>query len=418
MSTPTTAPRTPAWLLRTCAEQTDELLRANELLTIAAWEKTASELPRFITEVAQRVLDAPLVIWCPPDLSRPASASTANGIAAGADGQTSVELIWAGRDTQARLLAASLPAEAAAWIAQPARVYLDDLSGRTVDEPTAAGAARTVAMLLGAGDLPLRSCAILPVAPPSAQSLPGEQHRGILFAYFSASAAVAPESRWLLDGFARLAGLAIGSLEARVQERQRLLDDLHDTAKSKLTALRLQIATLLKRRRRPPDFSDLEDLDATAAQVDAEMRVLFEESAQRTIDRAALVRLLNRELRQTPTLTVQSHVGQPLPDLPSALVNEIMHTVREAVINAAKYGMATVSWISIFVTDDVLHIRASNNGRSFYQQTQGGYRGFGLLNMQKRATRLGGSFQVRGGAEVGATIELTVPLDKGGKPDA
>jgi ligand-binding sensor domain-containing protein/signal transduction histidine kinase len=89
---------------------------------------------------------------------------------------------------------------------------------------------------------------------------------------------------------------------------------------------------------------------------------------------------------------------------------------KECVNNIAKHSKADNVKISVDVAGNFLVVKIADNGSGFdVAKTLGGessgYGGNGLLNMQKRAERLGGVFAIDSSPDEGTSIRFEVPTD-------
>jgi len=117
------------------------------------------------------------------------------------------------------------------------------------------------------------------------------------------------------------------------------------------------------------------------------------------------------------SVTVETHVEYlPLPEAQSVL---LFQSVRELLINVAKYagtGRASVR-LNVFETDLCIQIR--DEGAGFNHTVVPGSEGpsnrklsskFGLFSIQERMTALGGSFEIQSAAGRGTEATLRLPL--------
>ncbi|MCE9647143.1 MAG: GAF domain-containing protein [Chloroflexi bacterium] len=96
--------------------------------------------------------------------------------------------------------------------------------------------------------------------------------------------------------------------------------------------------------------------------------------------------------------------------LPQTLSRELLIVVREAVTNAVKHARANSITITGTVKSNILHIRVSDNGRGFDPKHV--RRVNGLASMRYRMTELGGDFNLVSEPGKGATIDLSIPVNK------
>ena len=87
--------------------------------------------------------------------------------------------------------------------------------------------------------------------------------------------------------------------------------------------------------------------------------------------------------------------------------------VKEAVNNAARHSACTQARVEMHVGKGRLELQISDNGRGFELSTAS--KGNGLVNMQRRAAGLGGTFELHSEPGRGADLKLTVPL-QGSRP--
>ena len=89
--------------------------------------------------------------------------------------------------------------------------------------------------------------------------------------------------------------------------------------------------------------------------------------------------------------------------------------LKEVINNIARHaGCGSVS-INIKVSHSRLIVDIRDDGRGFSdvsQQSNGGSRGQGLGNMQRRAAQLGGQLTVLSKPDYGTELSLTIPLKK------
>jgi len=102
------------------------------------------------------------------------------------------------------------------------------------------------------------------------------------------------------------------------------------------------------------------------------------------------------------------------PDLPEVtLTTEVRHSVflviKEALNNSVKHSAATELKFRLAVSDGVMTIEISDNGRGFALEARQ-EAGNGLRNMAARMEEIGGQFQLRSLPAQGATVCLHLPL--------
>ena len=92
------------------------------------------------------------------------------------------------------------------------------------------------------------------------------------------------------------------------------------------------------------------------------------------------------------------------------LRRDLLLIFKEAVSNAARHSNCTRVIIDFSANRDELSLRISDNGRGFDQTSESA--GHGLISMQRRAQKLGGSYEIDSPKHRGTTINLRIPLTK------
>jgi len=92
--------------------------------------------------------------------------------------------------------------------------------------------------------------------------------------------------------------------------------------------------------------------------------------------------------------------------LPEPVELTAYYTVAEALTNAAKHARASTVDVDVKISDGRLHVRISDDGRGGADPAAGS----GLIGLTDRVESLGGVLALRSQADVGTTVEITVPF--------
>jgi signal transduction histidine kinase len=95
-------------------------------------------------------------------------------------------------------------------------------------------------------------------------------------------------------------------------------------------------------------------------------------------------------------------------DLPADLVAEVAAVVGEALTNTARHAHATEATVHLDSHGGTLDISVTDNGVG---PSPAGPCGSGLGNLAERAAAWGGTSTLDAGADCGAVLRWTVPLD-------
>jgi two-component sensor histidine kinase len=232
---------------------------------------------------------------------------------------------------------------------------------------------------------------------------------------------------WLSWWFLTLAALATGALVyvlhlyrvrhllAIERVRTGIATDLHDDIGSSLS--QISILSELARYR-------LDTGDPKAAQPLGEIATVSREMATALSD---IVWAINPKHDRLRELTARMHrfaldvLGTRGIDLrfqaddceeqrrtSSDFRRQLYLIFKEAVNNAARHSACTQARVEMHVWKGRLELRISDNGKGFDPTTAG--TGNGLVNMQRRATRLGAKLELQSELGSGTDLKLTVPL--------
>jgi signal transduction histidine kinase len=224
-----------------------------------------------------------------------------------------------------------------------------------------------------------------------------------------------------LAGFTELAATAIANAEARAAltasrarivatadaTRRRIERDLHDGAQQRLVSLALQLRTV--RAAAPPGAGELvRELDGVA---DGLTDVLDElREIARGIHPAALaeggLRSALKALARRSAIPVRLDV-QVETRLPEPAEVAAYYVVAEALTNTAKHAHATAAEVEVAVSDGVLRVRVSDDGRGGADFTGGS----GVAGLKDRVEALGGQLSLHSPSAAGTTLEIALPLD-------
>lgn len=202
-------------------------------------------------------------------------------------------------------------------------------------------------------------------------------------------------------------------MNERLDERERIARDLHDTLLQGAQGLILSFQALAERiapSERPRLEAVLKRADAVV--IEARERVLALRQPTNDGDLPALLRALAEESMLAPATEVTLVVeGEPRPLRPDAAA-EIAAVVSEALFNVARHAMARRTEMVAIVTRRrlTIHIRDDGAGISPDILDRGGKPGhFGLAGMRERVERLSGRLTVRSNIGTGTSVTLDLP---------
>ncbi|MEU3467345.1 GAF domain-containing protein [Streptomyces sp. NPDC006687] len=227
----------------------------------------------------------------------------------------------------------------------------------------------------------------------------------------------------LLPGFASQAALAFELADRRrateqmslLEDHDRIARDLHDLAIQRLFATGMTLQSAQRFVDHPQASERLaravDDLDTTIKIIRSTIFGLREHEApgQAPKLRSRTVQALDEAaaaLGFAPALRMEGLIDT---DVPSAVAEEALAVVGEALSNVARHAGAARAEVSIVAADGNLTLTVTDDGVGL---SAGGRRS-GLRNLAERAERLGGRMDVaaRVDGEPGTRLEWQVPLD-------
>jgi signal transduction histidine kinase len=202
-------------------------------------------------------------------------------------------------------------------------------------------------------------------------------------------------------------------VQVQEDERRSLSRDLHDEVGQALTGVLLEMAnlsTLIRTR----------DLEALAAKTD-EIKKLLEGAIGVVRNMALLLRpsMLDdlgllpalqwqaREVSRRTGLRVQVAAEGVAEDLPEEVRTCVYRVVQEALHNCVRHAAAQTVRVTLSTEGGALGLSIHDDGRGFDSLRS---RGLGLVGLEERVRRLGGTFSVDSKPGRGTVLLVSLPL--------
>ncbi len=210
------------------------------------------------------------------------------------------------------------------------------------------------------------------------------------------------------------------TMNAVMQERERLSRDLHDGVAQLVAHLLLRLDTIkeLVEADRPQEAGvELERLHGVADEIYADIGESIA-GLRTNVTERGLVRALQdyvdqfEERHRIPTSLRTDDAADELPPL-AAL--QLFRLIQEALTNVRKHAGAREA-IVILTSDgpDQLRVVIADDGQGFTpgSQRNGTARPLGLTSMRERVESLGGTFQVQSQPGAGTQVTATIPMPR------
>lgn len=202
-------------------------------------------------------------------------------------------------------------------------------------------------------------------------------------------------------------------LRARDEERQRISQELHDSAGQLLVALQLSVHRLGSAGESAIHDALVEEIHATVTQIDREIRALaFLTYPVEMRDRSltdALGTLGRGFAKRTGfRFTFKSAGDAALADERTSVA--FLRVAQEALTNVYRHAQATSVGMSLKASGRTIGLTISDNGVGLPAgQDWDTIKGVGLTGMQHRIEQLGGKFRVRK-SKTGTIVSASAPL--------
>lgn len=210
-------------------------------------------------------------------------------------------------------------------------------------------------------------------------------------------------------------------LTAREAERTRLAEYLHDRPIQRLSAVALaldRIPTVLLADREAVAMDIAKRAAELVREEIASLRELMVELRRPVSEPRELQRGLEEEAARLCGLAgvdcdVEVELADPLPNTTAATLLDV---AREALANAVKHAGASSVTVMVALSYEGVELRVHDDGIGFDQDLAAGTARpghFGLVQMRRRITELGGSCRISSapgsGTEVRAVLPIRVP---------
>lgn len=194
---------------------------------------------------------------------------------------------------------------------------------------------------------------------------------------------------------------------ALLEEHDRIAADLHDHVIQELFATGMGLQGILSAIDRPDLRARLvgyvDALDTTIRHIRATIFQLQHDQPVTEPLKGRLLKVVEEE-RAAFGMAVDIAFSGPVDDhVPAHLAEDVVAVVREALSNAGRHAHADTVRVSVAIAGDRLNVEVEDDGTGLNGPT----RSSGLTNLQQRAERHKGSFDITSSPEHGTTLRWT-----------
>ncbi|HLI82775.1 MAG TPA: sensor histidine kinase [Bryobacteraceae bacterium] len=199
-------------------------------------------------------------------------------------------------------------------------------------------------------------------------------------------------------------------VDAQETERRAISRELHDEIGQSLGALLVDIARLANATDRPEARSELERMKSLAERTLSgvrDMALLLRPSMLDDLGLVAALEWQAREVSRRSPMEVAVESEDVPEDLPDEVRVCIYRLVQEALNNAVRHSGARNAQVRVAQSTAAIEVRVADDGGGFDPVRT---RGLGILGMEERVKRLGGSFRVESKPGQGTTVRALLPI--------
>lgn len=219
--------------------------------------------------------------------------------------------------------------------------------------------------------------------------------------------------REVLRAREELQKLSAELVAAQESERRRLSRELHDQVGQMLSALMLTLGNLgssIKANRPDEALRQLQlaqNMTEENARVVRNLSLLLRPTMLDDLGLLAALKWMAREVSRNSTLQVDVAAEDCPDDLPEEHRTCVYRVTQEAVRNVSRHASARHVRIYVKREANVLRVSVQDDGKGFdpIQDT-----GIGILGMEERVVRLGGSLKVESERGRGTIVSFELPL--------
>jgi signal transduction histidine kinase len=201
-------------------------------------------------------------------------------------------------------------------------------------------------------------------------------------------------------------------VDAQEEERRSISRELHDEVGQSLGALLVDLGRLSTNL--PADSSEIRErighmkslTERTVGTV-RDIALLLRPSMLDDLGLVAALEWQGREVSRRSQMEVAVESANVSDDLPDEYKICVYRLVQEALNNAVRHSRARSAKVRVAGTASGIEIEVNDDGRGFDPQRA---RGLGILGMEERVKRLGGSLQVKSAPGQGAVVKAELPL--------
>lgn len=209
--------------------------------------------------------------------------------------------------------------------------------------------------------------------------------------------------------------LALYFESLREDEKKKLAFEIHDELGHLLTAMKLEMAWLLKKKHLREDVLN-EKLLKLTEMVETTIRKVRSISSQlrpSILDHFGIVAAIEWQAKEFQRQTaIRCRINLPKQELQLDEQKSIVvfRVFQEILTNIARHAKATRVDVNLVIDDNYLNLIVSDNGKGIKPEDISAKKSLGIIGMKERATSVNGKLTIHGVSNIGTTVTLTIPI--------
>ncbi|WP_028610207.1 GAF domain-containing sensor histidine kinase [Paenibacillus harenae] len=196
---------------------------------------------------------------------------------------------------------------------------------------------------------------------------------------------------------------------ARMEERNRMARDLHDSVIQKVFSLSFLAkgAETVLAGKEPVAERSLQEIRKLSQEALKEMRTLIWQLRPAGLEHGLLTAL--KQYGNSMDLTVHEQVTG-VRELPRAIEEALWRIGQEALNNVKKHAGTNTVYIHLVKSEQFASLKIMDKGKGFSEETRKGRLSMGMLTMRERAETLGGELIIESGLGEPTIVHVTIPI--------
>lgn len=225
----------------------------------------------------------------------------------------------------------------------------------------------------------------------------------------------------ILASHERLRALSSRLITIQEEERKRIAREVHDELGQGLTALKLNVASLLQSlppEQHPVAVPHVNRINALIDRSIGEVRRIASELRPSVLDDfglTAAVQLATEDFQSDTGIECDVSIHPEEIEATPAVAIVIYRILQEALANVARHAHAKRADVRLRQDEQRLALEVRDNGSGIADSSIDDSRSLGLIGMRERAALIGGTLRIERISGAGTIVSLSVPVDTAGR---